>query len=1202
MNVNITIKIVRCILQNNLIEEKDYACPGGFKHMPYIKKIELKGFKSFGPQTVTISLDKGFTAVTGPNGSGKTNVVDAVLFVLGELSSRRLRAENFSRLIFHGSAELGHEKVKSAKVVIQFDNSDGRMPIETSTVTVSREVFRNGQSTYRVNGRTFPRTRVLDMFSMAGLSSTGHNVILQGTITRLTEISSNERRRIIEDLIGIAQYDAEKAEAEQKLRAAEISIRTAMGRIDEVQRRVDDLERERNDLLRFNYIQKEIKRFEAMKFSYEIAKIKTKVSEITAKLEEVGANVEQLRQIRDQHRTQRHEIEAQWRKLSSEMVEEGSSKVLEVQIKIGDLKAKLTELVTKIGTGNTSLEGLRKVEENNSQQFESVRKEIIENRKQLKRLKRQKERLLREIETKQATHDTLASEATELWKSMGENNKRIREIEKQLDNHYKELMDLRTEYARSQTNVKILSRRLEDLNSRKTRFVATLGELEKSFSDLKEVQKEQKIQLKSLEQTLEKRMAQKESVIREVDEAGKIADTAREAVVEFATQRELAETVAAEEKALRNIEELAEIGVISGVYGRLRNLVKIEKGYEQAIEVAATGWLDSLVVKDIDTAFTCTETLKQLKLGRIKIIPVYGLSRKRVLKTPKAKNLDGIASMFVKCSKEHLPAVDFVLGDTIIVDNEKVAMKIARDGFRTVTTKGDLYEVGGALESGYYRAPIDFSTIIPSESAIKRLDEAVRALQEHLMHRENAVTTYEEEINKLRVDITKMAEANVTLDSEIDRIKRSSKLTKRNIRRIGNYIKSFHSRLEKEKTEVGLQKAQRQSIKKQMQQLRTELATLRRKTDPSMIQEKEIQRETFADEIIEMRRNLGTIDTEISTLRSKYDNVLKTSYENVKIQLRKVRQQLSTVEKEVNEALQERELLKEELLTLEKSREELSSSVLSARKEAKNFTAQIDTIDKKLRRVDSEYEQAERVYNQLQLSLQTTQLQFDQHWQKLREFGYERPLIVSPEQLAEAETSLKMMQLELERLGAVNQLALSHYAEQVSRYRELSLRMNELEKEKQTIVAFMEEIERKKRAVFTDAFQRINENVSKYFSKLTDGGEAVLKLESPEDPFKGGIDMIVTFPNKPPILVSGASGGERSVAAVAFIFAIQEFTPTAFYILDEVDAHLDAFHVGKLGELLREEAAESQFIVITLKPEIVNKAEKIYGVYERNGI
>ncbi len=347
---------------------------------------------------------------------------------------------------------------------------------------------------------------------------------------------------------------------------------------------------------------------------------------------------------------------------------------------------------------------------------------------------------------------------------------------------------------------------------------------------------------------------------------------------------------------------------------------------------------------------------------------------------------------------------------------------------------------------------------------------------------------------------------------------------------------------------------------------------------------------------------MGSIETELSTLQSKYDSVLKLGYENVKVQLRKVEKQLGVVEKEVNEALQEREQLKEELLKLEKSREELSKTVLSAREEAKKFTVQIDDIDKELKKVDAEYEHADRLYNQLQLSLQTSQLQLDGFRRQLREFGYAEEIPITPKQLEEAETSFRMMKFELERLGAVNQLALSHYAEQISRYKELSLRMNELEREKQAIITFMNEIERKKRTVFTEAFEKINKNLEKYFSKVTGGGNAELKLENPEEPFAGGIDMIVQFPNKQPLLVSGASGGERSVSAVAFLFAIQEFTPAAFYILDEVDAHLDAFHVGKLGELLVEEAEKSQFIVVTLKPEMVNKAQKVYGVYERNGV
>ncbi|MGB9675621.1 MAG: chromosome segregation protein SMC [Candidatus Bathyarchaeales archaeon] len=1170
--------------------------------MPYIKKIELKGFKSFGPQTVKVVLDKGFTAITGPNGSGKTNIVDAVLFALGELSTKRLRAENAAKLIFHGSEKAGLEKAKMAKVIIQFDNTDGRIPVDTATVTVSREVYRNGQSVYRLNGRRISRTQILEILSMAGLSSTSQNIIMQGTITRLTDIAPMERRKIIEDLVGIAQYDAEKAEAEEKLRAADISIRTAMGRIDEVQRRVDDLERERNQLLRYNFIQREIGKFEAIKISNDIMQIQKKIEETASQAEKVKERVEKLRQLREYLRSKRRGIEGEWRKLSSEIVEEGGSQVLKVQMRIGELKSKLTELTTRITSGKTGLEGLRRVRENNLAQYESIRKEIRENRLRIKELRSEYEAILNQISAKQAEHDALANETAQLWENLGENSKKIREMEQQIENCYRRLSYLRSEYAKSQTAIKVRMRRLNDLKSRKERFASTLAELEKSFAELEKVQKEQKTQLKNMQRMLERKIAQKEAIEREIAEAGKIADSAKAAVIEFATQRELAETVASEEKALRSIEELGELGVIQGVYGRLRNLIKVDNTYKRAIEAAAAGWLDAVVVKDFDAAFTCAETLRRMKLGRIKIIPLQGTSNPKALKVPQIEGVNGAASLFIKCEKHYEPAVNFVFGDTLIVSDEKTAFTLSNEGYRVVTVDGDLYEAGGAFESGYYRAPIDFSTIIPSEKAIKSLDEAVKALQQHLSKRGTDLSAFEEEIDRTRVEIARLSEAIITLDREIARVKRNVRRTRANVKRVDKNIAKLEKEVENEKALMWKHRAEGNSIQKEIRKLQNALVALRRKADPSYIQELEVKREKLAEEIITLRQKLGTVQTEISTLQSKFDNVLRVGYQNAKIQLAKVEQQLRKVEKEVEEATKERESLKLEIAELEKSRVELSKTVLSAREEAKKFTSQIDDIDKELRKLDSEYEQADRLLNQLQLNIQTSMLQLEQYRNQLRQFGYEQPLNATPAQVEEAETSIKMMRFELERIGAVNQLALSHYAEQISRYKELSLRLNELEREKQAIVQFMNEIESKKRRVFMEAFEKINANLSRYFNKLTGGGNATLLLENPDEPFLGGIDMIVQFPNKPSIIVSGASGGERSVAAVAFIFAIKEFTPASFYILDEIDAHLDAYHVSKLAEVLLEESEKTQFIVITLKPEMVNKAQKVYGVYGRNGV
>ncbi len=1169
--------------------------------MPYIKKIELKGFKSFGPQTVKVNLDKGFTAITGPNGSGKTNIMDALLFSLGELSTRRLRAENSAKLIFHGSEKAGQEKAKMAKVVVQFDNTDGLMPVDTTTVTISREVYRNGQSVYRLNGRRMSRTHITETLSMAAISSMSQNIIPQGTITRLTDLTSIERRKIIEDLIGIAQYDSEKTEAEEKLRAADISIRTAMGRIDEVQKRLDDLERERNQLLRYNFIQTETRKFQAVKISSDIALQNAKIAENTAQSQKVKERVDKLKEQRDLRRGKRHEIEGDWRKLSGEGLEQGGSEVLKVQIKVGELKSKLTELNSKINSGQASLDSFKRVTENNLAQHESLQKEIRENRLKIRQFRSEYEKLKVELSEKSVQHETLAKETAQLWEGLDSNNQQIRVLDAQIESHVKRLAFLRSEYKQDKAALRLCTGRLKNLNVRKEKFIASQAEIEKSLSELEQVQRDQKAQLKNLEQTIERKKLQKETVQREIEEAEKIASSAKDAVIEFATQRDLAATIAAEEKALRGIEEMGTVGAINGIHGRLRDLVKIDKSFKKAIEAAATGWLDALVVKDIDVAFTCAETLRRMKLGRIKIIPLHGAINPKLKPVPKREGVLGSLSGFMKFESNVELAINYVFGDTVVASSDKTAFALSNEGYRAVTVNGDLYEPG-AFESGYYRAPLDFSTIIPSEKALKSLDEAVKALQTHLTQRGTDIVGIEEELERSKIEMTRLVDGIATLEREIIRVRRGVKRTQFNIRHIDKYGGKLEREAASFKGRMSIFRTERNTIQASLKRIHTEIAALRLKTDVAHIQELEVQREKFGEEANTLRQRLGSLQTEINTNQSQFDHVLRVGYKNTKIQVAKIEQQQEKLKKEVADAIVERDAVKKEAEELEKSRVELSNAVLSAREESKKFTSQIDAIDAELRLLDVEYEQADRLQNQLHYGLENTQLRLQQLQAQLKLYGYEQPLETNPQQVQNAETTIRMMQFEMDRVGAINQLAAVHYADQISRYRELSVRLNELEREKQAIVAFMDEIEAKKRKVFMNAFEKINASLTVYFAKMTGGGEATLKLENPEEPFSGGIDMLVQFPNKPSIVVSGASGGERSISAVAFIFSLKEFSPASFYILDEVDAHLDAYHTTKLAETLLEEAGKTQFIVISLRPEMVNKAQKVYGVYERNGI
>jgi len=1169
--------------------------------LPYIKRIELKGFKSFGPQTVKVNLEKGFTAITGPNGSGKTNIMDALLFSLGELSTKRMRADNASRLIFHGSEKGGLEKSKMAKVVVQFDNTDGLMPVDTSTVTISREVYRSGQSVYRLNGRRMSRTHIIETLSMAAISSMSQNIIPQGQITRLTEINPLDRRKIIEELIGIGQYDGEKAEAEEKLRSADNSIRTAMGRIDEVQKRLDDLERERNQLSRYTFIREETKKFQAVKVSNDILQLNGRLQESVVNHEKVQARVDKLREQLDLRKNKRYEIEGEWRKLSGEALDEGSIQIRKVQIDIGELSSRLTPLTTQISSGQASIESLKRVAQNYQDSHDSIQNEIRDNRLKIRAFTLQHEKLEAQVAEKNGMYDALAKESVQLWEGLSGNSQKVRGVELQIENSTKRLAYLRSEYTKDKSAMRICTGRLKNFTVRKEKFLVNLAELEKSLIGLEQVQRDQRTQLKNLENTINRKSGQKELVQSEIAEAERIARSAKDAVIEFATQKDLAATIAQEEKALRSIEEMGDVGAINGVYGRLRSLIKLDKNYKKAVDAAATGWLDALVVKDVDAAFMCAETLRRMKLGRIKIIPLQGTIPPKTKIAPMREGVVDQLVAFLKYDKKFEFAVDYVFGDTAVVSNDKTGFALSNDGYRAVTVNGDLYEPG-AFESGFYRAPIDFSTIIPSENALNSLDEAVKALQTHLTQRSSDISSIDEEIETAKIEMTRLNEFILTLDREVVRIRRSVKRTQLNVRHTEKYGGKLEREIASYKGRMSLYMSERNSIKKSMQKNYIELAELRKKTDVSHIQDLEMQREKIGEEGATLRQQLGTLQTEISTRQSQFDTVLRVGYKNIKIQISKTSQQQKKLEKELTDAIQQRDNLKKELEALEKNRDELSNTVLSAREESKKFTTQIDDIDTELRRLENEYEQANQLFNKLTLTIQTGNLQHQTLQNQLNQYGFEQAFEVNQKQVEDANTSIHLMQFELERIGAVNQLALSHYDDQISRYRELSVRLNELEREKQAIVAFMDEIEAKKRKVFMSAFDKINNSLKGYFDKLTGGGTALLKIENPEEPFAGGIDMIVQFPNKPAIVVSGASGGERSCSAVAFIFSLREFSPATFYILDEADAHLDAFHTTKLAELLRDEATKTQFIVISLRPEMVNKAQKVYGVYERNGI
>ncbi|MBS7643135.1 chromosome segregation protein SMC [Candidatus Bathyarchaeota archaeon] len=1160
----------------------------------------MRGFKSFGPRKVTITLDKGFTVITGPNGSGKSNIMDAVRFVLGELSARALRADKFSAIIFEGTQKL--EKSNSAWVAIHFDNSDKKIPVGTDVVVVAREVDRTGQSIYRLNGKKVSRAQLVDILAVASLRVEEYNMIMQGTVTRLADYSPEERREIIENVVGIAEYNAKKAQAQEQLSQADINLRVATAHIEEVQKRMESLERERNDAIRYNFIQGEIKRLQAMLTSYQIQLLQHEAENLLTQLEVKQKEAEELKRQRDLLQSQRDQVQAEWRKFDEEIVEKGGDRLISIQNSLGDISAQVASLRTEISSSKTSLTGLIKIREERIQHIDSLRSNIEEARKTLLRLKRQQDQLQLALEDRQSKYKDVSEKLSQLRQIHGESISKLETIDNELEELRRQLVRLNTKLEGSVTKTQVLMDNFNALEARRAGFETTLKNLQSHLKELSRIQREEAESLLKVEESIARNLSRLDTVQWELSEARSTVERAKKAVLEFQTQKDFAEKIAAEENALKEIEEMGKAGAISGIYGRLDDLISVRPEYRKAIEAASAGWLRAIVVENLETALKCVESLKRTKLGRIKLIPLKDIALTKRVKVPDIPGVIGIAADLVKCSSRFVPAVNFILGDTVVVGGHEAALLASREHCRSVTVGGDLYEVGGALESGYYRAPIDISSVIPRESAIKNLNESVKALDSMVEKRHADIRALEEEIVKLREDKVRRTEVIGALEKEIISVKQNVTRIKQNLKVLNRRVKRLNRNLEKEKATASMLEAKKNEVEKRITELQSQAKSIRLKSKPVLIAKYEAEASSLSGEINDFNRQLVKVTSEIASLQSNLETTLKPEFDRAKIDLSTVDKQILNLQNKIEASTKALEEAEAQLSKLNKLKEELSASLSSVRDERRKFEETLDRIDSELKKINSKYDPISDQIHHIEIEVQTRNLKLQHLHDELQALGYDKPLDVKPEEIRAVESSLNLMRLELEKLGSVNLLAITQYEQQVDNYKQYSIKRNQLEEEKRAILKFMEEIEQKKREAFMKAYQEVNKNFQTFFSRITGGGSAWLQLQNEQDPFAGGLDVFVQFPGKAARLISGASGGEKSVAAVSFIFAIQGLSPAPFYIFDEIDAHLDLSNAERLADLLREQSANTQFIVISLRDVIIDRAQRVFGVFLQDGL
>jgi len=1164
----------------------------------HISRIVLRNFKSFSG-TIKLNFEKGFNVITGPNGSGKSNILDAVQFVLGELGSKRMRVPDLSGLIYDAAGQDG-SKPQYSQISIYFDNEDRGLAIDRNSISIGRRMDRAGKSKYFLNGKRTSRRQLLDLLTMAGITAGGYNIVLQGTATRLSDLNPSERMHALEDLVGLTEYDEKKSEAKTRLNEAERKIEIASAKSDEVRKRVNALERQMNDALRFNLLVKDEARLDAIKLSTQIYTIEKKINEYREQLKENKVSIETLEKDREALITERDEARERLEEFTKEASERGNTQLPILNSELVGKRALIRSIESRLREIETQKNRLQRNIESKHNEIERSKTEIENKKKYLEELKQREIQIIKSIEEKMGVQAEL-SEKIRTQKETAESNQvRVEQLTYDLVPMQESLSGLEISINRHTLNSNSLQGKIDDLGQKRVDSLKTIESLMGKIKDYETLKVDEAAKFEDMLNNIDSQVQRQKNIRNTIEGANKLAKDAELTITQFSAKRDLWKNIVTEEEAQARIIEMGEAGALEGFHGVLRSLVKIDLKYQRAADTASTGWSTALVVNDIETAVECIESLKRNRLGMTRFIPLRDINPPESLPDIEMPGVEGYLPSLIRYDSEYDPAVRLIWGDTYVVSDKETAIKIMKRGYRAVTLEGDLFEIEGGLIGGHWRRAPDYSKLIPSEDTIKDLSTTIKSLRKRLTTR---MTDLRKSGKNLREFTGLLDHFNNNIDGinkQIIDTEENIERIKRNITTINNNIKKLEVDKEKELNLASTLQERKEKTLAEIDRTKKEIAQLRGLA-LSDIRRFEVNHDNLERELAKLRNHQSQVRSDISVQTNFVERYLSLKTEDIEAQIANWNQQIAALDEEKvdndKRFAEENEQLKE----IEKSFDSITSEVEATSKMLERHRASVQKLERQIERLDRNRVNMDRRAMDINVDIEKGRLQAEQKFEELARLGYEDSVPTDEADLNQVENSLQRIRREKMSLGAINQLAIKNYELEAYNYKHLSVHINELEEERGSILNFIEEVERDKTDHFMKAFNEICENFALIFSKITGGGDGRLELQKPENPFTGGVDLYVQFPGKPLRLAAGASGGERSVAAITYLLAIQRFLRAPFYLFDEIDAHLDDINTARLAEVLKENTVDSQFLMVSLKDVMVHNADRIYGVFAQGG-
>lgn len=1170
----------------------------------YLKRLELQGFKSFADKTV-LDFKPGITTVIGPNGSGKSNISDSIRWVLGEQSMKSLRGSKTEDVIFAGTQNRKSLGFAEASIII--DNSDGKLPIEFTEVTVTRRIYRSGESGYFINKTPCRLKDILELFMDTGIGKDGYSIIGQGKIDEILSNKSEERRHVFEEAAGIVKYRTRKAESEKKLEQSKLNLLRINDILAEIEQNLEPLKIQSEKARKFLDLREELKSIEVGLFIHNIDSYKEKIEEVLKDEDIYNTQI-----VREDERLSNMQEQKESLRQAIDNITNQIEKMQTLSFESEKKKEKLTSEI------NINKERIN----NNNSNFERFREEIEESNKRIEELEEEKNQKQGKKDNLYESKEKFVKELEEKEKELATLNDKLSEKEKEIESK-KQKVDANTDERYEITNViSTLVANMESSEKRenniKNEIASYISELDASRIHKDEIgkgfyeidSKRNKIK-KELEDIDEKR---KEAETKLKDFDTRINNTESEKRIKESRLKFLEETEREKEGYNRSVKAILQecdknVSLKKGMHGVLANLISVPKEYETAIEMSLGQAMQNIVTDNEADAKKLVEYLRVNKLGRASFLPITSVYGKKLEKLSKENGVVGIASDLVKYDKKYEQIVLSLLGRTVIVDNMDTAINVAKKNkyaFRIVTIEGDVVNPSGMITGGSVVQKT--VNILGRSREIESLKKDIKKLEEKIKNLKDEKEKYSDEIESTLEEVS-------ALEKELQEIEIVYATEKQKVVSEEEAIKKIETRLEKLREEDKSIKEQKEISKNKQNELNEK------------IKELEEENSKLTDEINEFallnkddQKYIDDLNFDITNLKisvSSFDE----SEDSINEMIDRINLDIENTKTVINNKTEQRKKITEENKNLEESIKNLEEEIEKLKEDSSNSGSKIEELKKdRVAKNEKLNETEEQVLEQMKKiedlknqvvkcdikksKLETERDQIiNKMWEEYELTPSQAVDFKKPTNVQEVQRKVNNLRNDIKELGSINIDSIEEYKKLKERYDFMSEQRLDLENTMAKLRKVIVDLTEVMRKQFDEKFKIINKNFAEVFSELFGGGKAELKLTDENDILESGIEIEVQPPGKKLQNMSLLSGGERAFTAIALLFAILKINPAPFCVLDEIEAALDDVNVYRFAEYLKKFAKDTQFLVITHRKGTMEVADTVYGItMEENGI